>query len=630
MVNRYDKPAQAQFINAYAPVDFDALYRIGAANKAAVDQAEKELEANIKTFGSFKSLSEKDTQNYYNESIGKLKDLIQTAAANPDAMKSASFRSQLQSRINNIDYAKLSMYKQTAENLNKRAENIARMKAEGMYNPEWDTIDISNWDTNTQNIMNELAPVRYMTANQLSNSYFDNMKPGTLDPVWQKGIKYNVTGNTYSDLLAIAKAHENDLINTPQGAMYMKQFLQQTGGDETKAREMFTDMIAQSQIDRILRPKLEVDPVELLRKKQEYDNGNKPQVTALPNRHQKISSDILSKVEGSAMNLDSDAYRKAINNYSNISKRILPRLDSLSTQYASNRNDTTVYKMLEETQYALQEAHNQLYDSLITNTARKAFQNTTNVDVSKGNTIDKKDYNRGVRAALSSISSTSAVHPDDPMLTIIGGIYKQYSNSSGTVTGEYSYTNSEGFLMPETVFQLASNSNPVDNKRRTGAFRSDQDFLLRELVESGNLTDVRFKPDSENNMLQLGNHKIMSGKLLISKEDLEKQFDTSFLDPTNPWIQYPTFFAAYLAGTLPLRKTIEELFDGKKVSYGEDGKEFYSIDIYKVLPSNDNKNYWDIIDQREFNSPSTPSGIGSSTEAATQHPFTFQSLMNNN
>ena len=111
MVNRYDKPAQAQFINAYAPIDFDALYRIGAANKAAVDQAEKELEANIKTFGSFKSLSEKDTQNYYNESIGKLKDLIQTAAENPDAMKSASFRSQLQSRINNIDYANYT-YKQ--------------------------------------------------------------------------------------------------------------------------------------------------------------------------------------------------------------------------------------------------------------------------------------------------------------------------------------------------------------------------------------------------------------------------------------------------------------------------------------------------------------------------------------
>lgn len=629
MVNRYDKPAQAQFINAYAPIDFDALYRIGAANKAAVDQAEKELEANIKTFGSFRSLSEKDTQNYYNESIGKLKDLIQTAAENPDAMKSASFRSQLQSRINNIDYAKLSMYKQTAENLNKRAENIAKMKAEGLYNPEWDNINMAAWDTDTQKIMNELAPVRYLTANQLSNSYFDNMKPGTLDPVWQKGIKYNVTGNTYNDLLAIAKAHENDLINTPQGQMYMKQFRQQTGGDEDRARELFTDMIAQSQIDRILRPKLEVDPVELLRMKNEYD-GSKNTATALPNRQQKMSSDILSNIQNSAYKHDGEAYNKAISNYSRISKNTALRLDSLSRQYASNPSDTNTYRMLRETQYELQEAHNQLYDDLITNTTRKAFENTTKVDVSKSNTIDKKDYNRGVRAALSSISSTSAIHPDDPILTTIGGVYNQYTNSSGNVTGEYSYTNSEGFLMPETVFQLASNSDPVDNKRRTGKFRSDQDFLLRELVESGNLVDVRFKPDGTNNILQIGNNKLISGKLLISKEDLEKQFGTSFLDPTNQLLNYATLSGSYLFGKQPLSKTIEELFDGKKVSYGEDGKEFYSIDIYRALPSNDNTNYWTIINQREFNSTSTPSGIGSSTEAATQHPFTIQSLMNDN
>lgn len=629
MVNRYDKPAQAQFINAYAPVDFDALYRIGAANKAAVDQAEKELEATIKTFGSFKSLSEKDTQNYYNESIGKLKDLIQTAAENPDAMKSASFRSQLQSRINSIDYAKLSMYKQTAENLNKRAENIAKMKAEGLYNPEWDNINMAAWDTDTQKIMNELAPVRYITANQLSNAYFDNMKPGTLKPVWQKGIKYNVTGNTYEDLLAIAKAHENDLINTPQGQMYMKQFLQQTGGDETKAREMFTDMIAQSQIDRILRPKLEVDPIELLRRKNEYDDSRQT-VTALPNRQQKMSSDILSNIQNSAYKHNGEAYNKAISDYSIVSKDILPRLDSLSVQYASNPNDTTTYRMLREAQYELQEARNNLYDRLIINTTREAFKNTTKVDVSKGNTIDKKDYNRGVRAALSSISNTSAIHDNDPILSKIGGVYHQYTSSSGNITGEYSFPDSKGFLMPETVFQLASNSDNVDNKRRTGILRSDQDFLLRQLIERGDLMDVRFKPDGTNNMLQLGNNKLISGKLLISKEDLEKQFGTSFLDPTNPWINYLSFSGSYLFGKQPLSKTIEELFDGKKTSYGEDGKEFYSIDIYKTLPDNNDTDYWSIINQLEFNSTSTPSGIGSSTEATTQYPFTIQSLTNNN
>ncbi len=33
-------------------------------------------------------------------------------------------------------------------------------------------IDISNWDTATAGIMNELAPVEYLNANELSNKYF--------------------------------------------------------------------------------------------------------------------------------------------------------------------------------------------------------------------------------------------------------------------------------------------------------------------------------------------------------------------------------------------------------------------------------------------------------------------------
>lgn len=626
MTNRYDKPAQAQFINAYAPIDFDALYRIGAANKEAVDKAEKELEANIKTFGSFTSPSKVDTQNYYNESIGKLKDLIQTAAENPEAMKSASFRSQLQSRINNIDYAKLSMYKQNAENLTKRAENIAKMKAEGMYNPEWDTIDIANWDTNAQSIMDELAPVRYMTANQLSNSYFDNMKPGTLDPVWQKGIKYNVTGNTYSDLLAIAKAHENDLINTPQGAMYMKQFRQQTGGDEAKAREMFTDMIAQSQIDRILRPKLEVDPVELLRKKQEYDAGSKQPVTALPNRQQKIGSDILSSIENSASRFDSDTYKKAMKLYGNESAKLQEDLNELSTQYSSNPSDSTFVK-LTETSYKLQQLNSQLYDHLVSNTAKKAFESATGTTVSKGNDIEKKDYNRGVKAALTSISSTAAIHPDDKILTILGGTYDQYTTSSGNVTGEYSFANSDGFVLPESIFQLVSNSDPVDNKRKTGWFRKDLDFPLRELVESGNITDVRFRPDSNNNIIQVGDNKFLSGQMLLSKETAEELLGTGFGFNSIEWAAFPVSHAFSLQTT---KKALKELFNSTQVTYGKDGNEYYSFPVYRMLPKDSNKNYWDIVIQSEFNTPSQSTGIGSSTEAAAQHPFTIRSLMNNN
>jgi len=54
------------------------------------------------------------------------------------------------------------------------------MQSEGRYNPNWDNVNISNWDTSKQGIMTDLSPVRYMTANELSNQYFDNMRPGAL------------------------------------------------------------------------------------------------------------------------------------------------------------------------------------------------------------------------------------------------------------------------------------------------------------------------------------------------------------------------------------------------------------------------------------------------------------------
>jgi len=73
--------------------------------------------------------------------------------------------------------------------------------------------------------MTDLAPIKYVTANELSNQYFDNMRPGALGQITRNGVKYNLTGNNYSDLKAIADAHYNDLINTPQGQQYYKQLL---------------------------------------------------------------------------------------------------------------------------------------------------------------------------------------------------------------------------------------------------------------------------------------------------------------------------------------------------------------------------------------------------------------------
>ena len=67
----YDQAAQAQFLNTYAPINFGELYRIGSAQKQAVDEAAQQFSNQLQKFGEFRSPSQVDTQKYYDLTIGK-------------------------------------------------------------------------------------------------------------------------------------------------------------------------------------------------------------------------------------------------------------------------------------------------------------------------------------------------------------------------------------------------------------------------------------------------------------------------------------------------------------------------------------------------------------------------------
>nr|DAX32734.1 MAG TPA: hypothetical protein [Caudoviricetes sp.] len=67
----------------------------------------------------------------------------------------------------------------------------AKMQAEGTYNKNWDRSNIAGYDTLTsKKIFEDITPIKYMNANQLSNAYFDNLQPSTIGSVWKDGVKY--------------------------------------------------------------------------------------------------------------------------------------------------------------------------------------------------------------------------------------------------------------------------------------------------------------------------------------------------------------------------------------------------------------------------------------------------------
>lgn len=649
--NLYDQPAQARFINTYVPIDFGELYRIGSAQKQVVDEARKELSTNLQKWSEFQSLSDPDTSRYYDLTINKLSPMIEEMASNPDLIKTAEYRSKLQSAINSIDYAELSRLKKNAQNFDQRAKIIAQMRAEGLYNEDWDDIDMRNWDTSKKGIMEELSPVRYMTANQLSNPYFDNLKPGSLGSKFVDGIKYNVTGNNYQDLLAVAKAHYNDLINTPQGKKYYEQFLKNNNGNEQAAAEQFTDMIAQSQIDRTLRPKLDVDPVWLqMVKSSRSGSGQQEIIRPQPTRLDFIN-DSVYKNTSSNLGARFGGYKQylssLIDKYPNtdIAKNAAKGLKGVEDKQ-KEYEDSGILSQLYMQKYK-QTGNDQDYinaiifdnrskqaqDQLIGQASkyilksefeRRAGFNPVNVNNTNFST---KGYLEGVKSSLDLIKSNIALTDNDPLLTGVGGQQFEIQDENGSKHKIYQFESSNGFILPETAFQLATETKPRTIKRGAGLLRSG-DFPLKELIESGNIGSVQFKPD--NKMIKLGKNTLISGRIRIPKDEIEKYISTGIL---------PSYLSGVAKSSLPgnplnlsvqsINSSIKDLFQGRKVTekVGEDGVDYYEIEAFRTLPASDvAPEYWQRVNQ-EWQGGST--GIGGSSQAKETYMDSADQLLGN-
>lgn len=240
ITNGYDIAAEAPIINTYVPIDFGELYKIGAAQKDAVDKTYKDLNTNLQKWSEFTSPSQIDINNWYKYTTGNpvISNLIERAANNPDALKDAAFRANLQSAINSIDYSTLSRLKQGAESLSVRQKITAEMKAKGLYKESWDVyrdkqgnlqnFDATNWDTLNQGILEDLSPVQYSSLFDIVNPYVEGLKPtfyeGNVNPLTGRSMSfvkgYNaITRETINDIL---DRNINEIVNTPQGQLWYR------------------------------------------------------------------------------------------------------------------------------------------------------------------------------------------------------------------------------------------------------------------------------------------------------------------------------------------------------------------------------------------------------------------------
>lgn len=266
MVNRYDRPAEAQFINTYVPLPFQQLYTLGKEANARVDKAIADLSGALDKWSDFRSPSEKDTKAWYDETMGKAKPIIDKLAQNIDSLKTPEGRAQINSLINNVDRYKLATLKQSREGMLQRMEMNQKLAAAGKFNEMWHGVDFANYDTLTSGIYNDVSPLAYKDVRELSDPYYAKLQRGYL---YTKG-GYDYFGNSKEDIEAVADAHYNDIVSTPEAQKHMQLFKQRTGATDEEAQAWFRQQIIDSNIDRTIRPTRELNQYAKMAAEQAY------------------------------------------------------------------------------------------------------------------------------------------------------------------------------------------------------------------------------------------------------------------------------------------------------------------------------------------------------------------------
>lgn len=628
-MNFYEQPAQQQFIDTYAALPFQEMMMVGQAYKQERDKTEAALDAYKAQYGDFQSLSKRDIENW-DKTIGVINPALEKMRMDPEYIKSQEGQQEIRGLIRSVDSSKLNMLRSSAENLQKRAQVIAQMKAQGKYNPNWDDINIAEWDTlGSGRIMTDLSPIEYMNASDLSKTYFDSMRPGTLGAKWVDGVKYQVTGNNEADLRSIALAKSNDLINTPQGQRYYQEFLAKTG-DPVKATEAFQEMIVDANRDRIIRPTMTVDPAWVEQLRESYRRKATGKATKEPSKSEPDLYDLVTRSHTekikSKVGSDLNQYRGYIaglvTKYGTdnaISKAAIQGLKGIDREFENiqkesavagqaaaqaqqylQRYQTTgddadlikaqqldymsgVYKQNTDIRSArmLQRAQKPLM--------REEFKKAAGFDieaVNDPNEFSHEAYLKGVKRVNSMLDfNLSDKVSSDILLKNDNNISEIVTDKKGGKAKVYQYNSSSNFLLPETVFEMQLGKGGRKTPRYADALKSEA-FPIKGLIESGKLSNVQFIPDNSYQRVvsETGPQLIAKGKLRIEKSQLRNLVGSGMLPG------WAVKYGSALFSKESVDSAMSRMFGATDVEeiVGDDGVGYYEIDIMKQIP-NDNE-----------------------------------------
>ena len=232
-VNRFDQPTQVEYISQYTPIPFQELYNLGREYNAKVDQNLDTIGNYIKDWKTFQSPILKDIETYNQTAMNPMvRDVINAAVTNPDALKDPAFRGRIQNAINSVDYTTLRALQQSAQNANNYLKVGRQMAAAGEYNRNWDTFDPTTYSTAAQGIFNDVAPTKFITMRDLVNPYVKDLEPtfyGSKDPITGAIRPFtDWMAVTENEIRGALQSRYNDIIQTPQGMNWYRDIARMT------------------------------------------------------------------------------------------------------------------------------------------------------------------------------------------------------------------------------------------------------------------------------------------------------------------------------------------------------------------------------------------------------------------
>ena len=243
MVNRYDRPAQAEFVNTYVPIPFQELVTIGKELNARRDKAQETLNSTLNDWKKFYSPSQKDMEMWDSLTINNpaVRDVINKTVSDPNYIKTAEGQAAIAGLTNSVNVKALRQLQANAAQLTQYQNNYADMLSKGLQ--VWDPIDVANYNTlgeGGKGILSNTSPM-------LRQEIVDIVTPYVKDLGDTTSIlgDYLFTGRSKKRLGDQIEANRANILSDPQSMKHIEELTKKLGSKDA-AINAFMDQAKQA------------------------------------------------------------------------------------------------------------------------------------------------------------------------------------------------------------------------------------------------------------------------------------------------------------------------------------------------------------------------------------------------